>query len=124
MMTDKPIKPKFDAAVIRDGKPAFSTVVIGRDAWMLLALLSAGEKGVTPIQRPAPRHSHYVFKLRGAGIRVETIDESHGGSFAGSHARYVLRDEVEVSGGNLDEYLASPEGRREFPGFALHREAA
>lgn len=110
----KPIKPKFDCIIRRNGEVVSTTTVIGRVAWTLLALLQAGEKGCTPITRPAPRWSDYVFRLRGQGFNVETIDESHGGSFAGSHARYVLRDQVTVMGGNLREYLSSPEGRREF----------
>ena len=70
--------------------------VIGRDAWALLNLIRAGEAGCTPIDTPGPRWSHYVFKLRRAGFVIETIDESHGGPFAGSHARYVLRSRVTI----------------------------
>ncbi|GLS29295.1 hypothetical protein SAMN04488498_11398 [Mesorhizobium albiziae] len=70
--------------------------VVGRDAWALLNLLRSGENGCTPIDTPGPRWSHYVFKLRRAGFIIETIDESHGGPFAGSHARYVLRSTVTV----------------------------
>jgi hypothetical protein len=70
--------------------------VVGRDAWALLNLLRTGERGCTPIDTPGPRWSHYVFKLRRAGFTIETIDESHGGPFAGSHARYVLRSRVTI----------------------------
>lgn len=112
-MIGKPIKPVFQVRVIRDGQDAFTVTVVGRVAWMLLSLMRAGNRGITPIERPAPRHSDYTFRLRNLGIRVETIDESHGGSFAGSHARYVLKDQVAISGGNLLDYLNSPEGRRE-----------
>jgi hypothetical protein len=70
--------------------------VVGRDAWALLKLIAAGEAGCTPIDTPGPRWSHYVFKLRRAGFFIETIDESHGGPFAGSHARYVLRSRVTI----------------------------
>jgi hypothetical protein len=70
--------------------------VIGRDAWALKNLLNAGPRGCTPIDNPAPRWSHYIFKLRRAGFIIETIDESHGGPFAGSHARYVLKSQVTV----------------------------
>ena len=62
----------------------------GRDAWTLAQLIDAGKSGVTPIERPAPRWSHYVWKLRGLGVAIETIDEKHGGAFAGQHARYQL----------------------------------
>lgn len=68
----------------------------GRDAWALSALIDGGMIGVTPLDNPAPRWSHYVFKLRRAGLNVETIDEAHGGAFSGSHARYVLRTPVTV----------------------------
>lgn len=77
-----------------DGTPQ---TIVGRDAWALEQLLAAGERGCTPIDRPAPRWSHYVWKLRTKhGITVETIDEGHGGQFAGHHARYVLRSAVEI----------------------------
>jgi hypothetical protein len=68
----------------------------GRDAWALDALLQAGERGVTPIERPAPRWSHYIHRLRQAGLVVETIHETHAGAYAGHHGRYVLRSEVVV----------------------------
>jgi len=69
----------------------------GRYAWTLNQLVNAGHKGVTPIERPAPRWSHYVMMLRRAGIKIETIDEKHGGPFAGTHGRYVLRDDIILS---------------------------
>lgn len=78
--------------------------VIGREAWALLELVEAGNRGCTPIDNPAPRWSHYVWLLRGDGFKVETVDESHAGPFAGSHARYVLHDNVTLDGGNLAEW--------------------
>jgi hypothetical protein len=119
MVDPKPIKPQFDCIIRRNGEIVRTTTVVGRVGWALLSLILAGEKGCTPITRPAPRWSDYVFRLRAQGFAVETIDESHGGSFAGSHARYVLRDSVKVSGGNLREYLSSPDARREF-GMMAH----
>jgi len=68
----------------------------GRDAWALHALIVAGEQGCTPIDHPGPRWSGYVHKLRCAGLVVETIEERHGGAYAGRHARYVLRSAVEI----------------------------
>ncbi|MFG1278257.1 winged helix domain-containing protein [Xanthobacter autotrophicus] len=79
-----------------DGPEGTILSVKGRVAWTLAHLLQAGERGCTPIERPAPRWSDYVFKLRKAGLTVETIDEAHGGSYSGTHARYVLRTPVEV----------------------------
>ncbi len=81
------------ARILPDGRPF---KVIGRDAWALKNLVRAGKSGCTPIDHPGPRWSHYVFKLRGRGIVIETVDEPHGGQFAGTHARYVLRSDVEI----------------------------
>jgi len=68
----------------------------GRVAWTLHELLTAGERGCTPIENPAPRWSDYVFKLSREGIEIETITEKHGGIYAGHHARYVLRSPVVI----------------------------
>ncbi|QFR34707.1 hypothetical protein [Ancylobacter sp. TS-1] len=70
--------------------------VNGRTAWALDQLMAAGERGLTPVSRPAPRWSHYVLCLRRAGVIIETVDEPHAGAFAGTHARYVLRSPVRV----------------------------
>jgi hypothetical protein len=78
--------------------------VIGRDAWALLELHCVGDAGCTPLTHPGPRWSGYVYKLRKRGLRIETITESHGGLFAGHHARYVLRSKVRILA--LDEYPA------------------
>jgi hypothetical protein len=37
-----------------------------------------------------------VHKLRKRGLRIETVTESHGGPFAGYHARYVLRSRIRI----------------------------
>lgn len=68
----------------------------GREAWALGQLMAAGERGVTPIHRPAPRWSHYIHMLRKAGLDIETIHEPHGGPFSGHHGRYVLRSMVKM----------------------------
>jgi hypothetical protein len=68
----------------------------GRFAWTLLRLIEAGENGVTPMERPAPRWSAYVFVLRREGLVIETIEERHSGPYAGRHGRYVLRTAVVV----------------------------
>jgi hypothetical protein len=68
----------------------------GRDAWALGELIGGGLIGCTPIERPAPRWSHYIHKLRRGGLIVETIDEPHGGAYSGQHARYVLRSSLKV----------------------------
>jgi hypothetical protein len=71
-------------------------IALGRAAWALQQLLKAGEKGCTPITHPGPRWSHYVWLLRGMGILIETIHEPHAGPFPGTHARYILKSEVEI----------------------------
>ena len=82
------------ARVLPDGR---TFTAKGRDAWALSALLKAGTRGCTPIDHPGPRWSGYVFNLkRKHGLDIETITESHSGPFAGSHARYRLRSNVEV----------------------------
>lgn len=68
----------------------------GREAWALYALMRAGEKGITPIERPAPRWSHYIMLLRRRGLVIETVNERHGGPFTGRHGRYVLRSKVRL----------------------------
>lgn len=68
---------------------------VGRDAWMLDRLLEAGPGGCTSLENPAPRTSHYVYKLRTRfGLNIETITEPHDGPYAGHHARYILRTRV------------------------------
>lgn len=128
MANPKSIKPRFLATVTRPdasgaGPVEFTTEVIGREAWALLSLIAAGSRGCTPITRPAPRWSDYVFRLRGKRVNVETVDVDHGGAYAGQHACYILRDQVRVHGGNLDEFLSAPEGR-EFAGVQFSRMAA
>jgi hypothetical protein len=70
----------------------------GRAAWALGQLIVAGTSGCTSIDNPAPRWSHYTYLLRRAGLNIETVHESHGGAYAGHHARYVLRTPVAVIG--------------------------
>lgn len=85
------------ALTVRLGGPSRPVdIVAGREAWALGKLIVAGPKGLTPIDTPAPRWSHYVFLLRQRGIDIETIREPHGGPFPGQHARYVLRSDVTV----------------------------
>lgn len=87
-------RPGITARSLPDGAP-FN--VQGRDAWALLELIRAGQRGCTPIDNPAPRWAAYVFKLkRKHGLAVETVYETHGGDFPGHHARYVLRGAVEI----------------------------
>lgn len=120
---EKSVKLTFRATITSASGESRTVTVIGRVGWAILSLMRAGKTGCTPISRPAPRWSDYVFKARRLGFNVETVHEGHEGSFAGHHARYVLHDAVSVSGGTLAEYLASPEGRREFPSTEFARAA-
>jgi hypothetical protein len=86
-------KLTITARVLPDGN---MIKVVGRDAWALRNLVNAGGIGCTPIDVPGPRWSHYVFKLRKFGFVIQTIDEKHGGPFAGTHARYVLKSEIQI----------------------------
>jgi hypothetical protein len=93
-------KPKRAYRVTPEGDgDSFVIRVNGREAWALERLREAGPKGCTPIAQPAPRWSHYIFQLRGRGVPIETLHESHGGPFAGTHGRYVLRGLVTPEGG-------------------------
>jgi hypothetical protein len=75
---------------------AFVVLVSGRVRWALDQLLKAGTTGCKPIHNSAPRWSAYIFDLRGIGVEVETITETHAGDFPGHHARYVLRSGVSL----------------------------
>lgn len=81
------------ARILPDGLPF---TVKGRDAWALQELHLAGAAGCTPIDTPGPRWSGYIHKLRKKGLAIETINEEHGGQFAGHHARYILRSTVSL----------------------------
>jgi len=82
--------------VIAIVNPGTDTEHRGRDAWALKELVQAGDKGLTTLECPAPRWSHYILKLRRAGIPIETIEERHGGEFAGTHGRYRLTAAIQI----------------------------
>ena len=85
---------KLTARILPNGHPF---TIFGRDAWALLKLIKAGGRGCTYIKNPGPRWSAYVHALRHeCRLTIETINEAHGGQFAGTHARYVLRSPVEI----------------------------
>lgn len=68
----------------------------GRFAWMLHQLVEVGERGLTSLENPAPRISHYVHRLRRDGVVIDSLDEMHSGPFAGRHVRYRLACPVEI----------------------------
>ncbi|RDJ12435.1 winged helix domain-containing protein [Rhizobium grahamii] len=83
-----------------DSNPTgFPITVVGREYWILRKLVDAGEAGVSSLENIGPRVAHYVFKLRGYGLAIETIIEKHGGAYPGHHARYRLHSKLLV----LDE---------------------
>lgn len=90
-----PVSVRIGAERFED-VPRHVTITEPRAQWALRELMEAGPHGVTPIDNPAPRWSHYIFLLRRYGIDIETIHEAHGGPFAGTHARYVLRSHVTI----------------------------
>jgi hypothetical protein len=69
-------------------------ILRGRNAWALIMLVSAGERGCTYLDTPAPRWAVYIYNLRALGFDIEKITEAHRGPFPGPHARYVLRSSV------------------------------
>ncbi len=68
----------------------------GRAAWALRHLHNAGTAGLTTLQQPAPRWSHYIYLLRKAGLTISTEHEPHGGTYAGHHGRYRLETPVAI----------------------------
>lgn len=91
---------KLTITIESDGR---TLTTIGRDAWALMELHRAGDKGCTPIDNPGPRWSAYVFKLRQLGLAIDTVNEPHDGPFPGTHARYVLRTPVRICAANDNE---------------------
>ena len=71
----------------------------GREAWALKRLVAAGSAGVTTINHPAPRWSHYIYRLRKAGLVISTDLEAHKGDFPGNHGRYRLETSVAIVDG-------------------------
>ncbi|MCR9176155.1 MAG: hypothetical protein NXI19_09175 [Alphaproteobacteria bacterium] len=83
--------------LVTEGDVTRTGITTGRDAWALQNLVSAGADGCTPIDTPGPRWSAYVHALRHEhGLSIETLHEAHGGPYAGTHARYVLRSKVRL----------------------------
>ena len=70
----------------------------GQEARTLRALIESGERGITSLEIStwALRVSHYVFKLRRAGLVIETQREPHDGPVPGKHGRYFLRSRVRI----------------------------
>ena len=98
----KATKPRKRLVVAYERADGTRGTAIGRYGDTLRALVVAGKRGVTPLERPAPRWSHYVHILRREhDLAIETVTEPHGGDFPGTHGRYVLREEIQLL--NLSE---------------------
>ena len=74
----------------------FPVTFVGREAYTLRKLIDAGERGISSLDHVGIRLSHYVMKLRRAGITVETVPTAHDGDFPGVHGVYKLRSRVRV----------------------------
>ncbi|MCZ8081102.1 MAG: hypothetical protein O9289_07265 [Rhodobacteraceae bacterium] len=81
--------------VKREGAEAVTITVVGRVHWVLERLIKEGKKSCKPNDNAAPHWTSCVYKLRYAGVHVETVKEPHTKVFAATHARYVLRDSME-----------------------------
>lgn len=77
-------------------EPSRTFELDGRLGWTVMQLAVAGAHGIATIQRPAPRWSAYVHKLREMGFQIDTIMEPHEGPYAGQHARYRLACDVQI----------------------------
>jgi hypothetical protein len=97
-MTETKPWGKARFAIIGNDGTETPFTALGRVRWMLESLIEAGPKGVTPIDHPGPRFSAYVHSIRQLGVEIETIHEAHGGPFAGTHGRYVLKSRVKPVG--------------------------
>jgi hypothetical protein len=67
----------------------------GQEARALVALVSAGRRGVTAaeVSSWAYRFAAYCYELRRKGLNIVTIREEHPG---GWHGRHVLLDRVRL----------------------------
>ena len=65
-----------------------------RAEFFLEELLAAASEGITTIAYPGVRVGDAIFKLRKAGVVIDTTYEEHGGEFAGHHGRYILRSTI------------------------------
>lgn len=72
-------------------------ILKGRLGWTMYQLAKAGQRGITPLDRPALRLASYVHQLRKKGIPIDTEMENHGGAYKGRHALYRLACEASVT---------------------------
>jgi len=70
--------------------------VSGRQAQTLLALVDNKKSGVTALEMSswALRLAAYVHQLKALGLEIDCIREPHSG---GSHGRYFLRSDIQIT---------------------------
>ena len=81
---------------VRIGDSPTTRTFRGRFAQTLDLLVRNGSDGLTSLESPGVRLSHYVHVLRRDGVPIETQGERHSGSYAGRHGRYRLTAPVTV----------------------------
>jgi hypothetical protein len=67
----------------------------GREECALSHLLGAGDHKCKPIDAPVWRWSNDMFKLRRRAVDIATLNKPHGGPYAGTQTRYVLKSTIE-----------------------------
>lgn len=90
----KMAKEKQEFIITNPNGTTRSIFFVGRNAWCLNTLINAGDSGITSMKNPAPRLSAYIYNCRQAGVDIETINEKHGGTYSGYHARYRLKAKI------------------------------
>lgn len=81
---------------VRIGDSPTTRTFRGRFAQTLDLLVENGPAGLSSLESPGVRLSHYVFRLRREGVPIETEDERHAGPYCGRHGRYRLTAPVVV----------------------------
>lgn len=88
------------ALIENDGLAPKTVTLNGRVLWALEQLMQGP---CTPITRPAPRWSDYVFRLRGEGVVIFTEHEAHSGPYPGTYARYHLISKVTLTDAETED---------------------
>jgi hypothetical protein len=66
-------------------------------AWVLVQLMQAGMEGCTPAGLMMPGLSQFIYQLRKAGVKIETIRTNEPDAGDGLRLRYVLRSEIAIT---------------------------
>lgn len=88
-------RPMVDLVAMMAPVPEITPLTLTKRAeFFLEEMLAAGSEGITTIDYPGVRVGDAIFKLRKAGVVIDTAYEQHGGEFSGSHGRYLLRSRI------------------------------